>query len=182
MLEKLPRGLGIVIIDMQNSFFPGITREKKDSMVAAQLEILDSAARNNFPAILIEYRGFSQTLPEITKAFANVPRRSLMAKHYTNGFFATQLHNILDSWDIECMALMGISAKVCVKETARGTPEGISYLTTETTMADPIMAESMGQHMPSRNHLYLDTIDWYQRNGLVCLENHGRLLELMEQK
>jgi nicotinamidase-related amidase len=182
MLEKLPGRLGIVIVDMQNSFFPGITREKKDSMVVAQLEVLDSAVRNNFPAILIEYTGFSQTLPEITKAFANVPRRSVMAKHYTNGFFATQLHNILDSWDIGCMALMGISAKVCVKETARGAPYGITYLTTETTMADPIMVESRGQHLPSRNHLYLETIDWYQRNGLGCLENHRHLLELMEQK
>jgi hypothetical protein len=178
MLERLPEGLGIVIVDMQNSFFPGITKEKKDSMVTSQLEILDSAAQNDYPVVLVEYGGFGPTLPEINEAFVNVSRRSIVSKHYTNGFFATQLHNILDSWDIKCMALMGISAKVCVKETAKGAPDKITYLTTESTMAD-IIAETQ---MDTRNHLYLSTIDWYQKKGLACFESHKELLGLMERK
>ncbi len=182
MLTKLPDGFGIVIIDMQNPFFPGITKEKRSVMVDSQLELLDSAARNDFPAILIEYSGYTPTFPEIKEGVERVPRNEFVRKPYTDGFVGTDLAKKLNGFGINCMGLCGISAKVCVQYTANGAPEEMTFLTTQTTMADPIMAESQGEYMPTKNHIYLSTIDWFERNGVACFENHRDLLRLMEQK
>lgn len=182
MITTLPKGFGIVVIDMQNNFFPGITKEKKDAMVAAQLEVLDSAATNDYPVVLIDYQGHGPSLPEIVEAVKRVPRSDFLTKPLSSGFEETNLDRLLALLDVDCMGLMGISARTCVMATAIKSPENISYLTVETLIADPIMAESRGQHFPTRNHLYLDTIDWYQRNGLACFESHKDLIALMGRK
>lgn len=181
-LETLPEGFGIVIVDMQNSFFPGITRFKRDSMVRAQIEVLDSAAKNDFPAILVEYKGYSPTFTEVKAAVERVPRNDFVIKPYSNAFFETDLEKKLDTLGIRCMGLGGVSANVCVQSTAKGAPEEISYLTAETLIADPLMAQRLNSHVATRNHLYMSTIFWYGKHGVECFESHKDLIQLMEQK
>jgi hypothetical protein len=175
-LEKLPSDFGIIVVDMQELFFKYILDGKKKNMIDAQTEIINVAAKYNYPVIVLEFEGCGETFPKIKYATSKVLKNKTVMKENANGFEKTDLVDTLNELEVQSVGLMGVFGSRCVMETAQGAiTRNINYLTAETLIADNYL---FGSKMHS--HLKFSTIDWHKENALIYFQNHKKLIELME--
>jgi Cys-tRNA synthase (O-phospho-L-seryl-tRNA:Cys-tRNA synthase) len=178
MLEKLPSGFGIVIVDMQPFYTSLIAAEKMESMFSAQLEILEVCENKDYPLVVLEMEGGEKTMSPLKEAIIRVPRSRTLIKPDYNGFDSTDLVEVLDEFGIYCIGLIGVNASGCIKATAQGKPKSVDFLVSQSLMADNWATDGPFQ----TGHIYNAAIDWYKENALAYFTSHRDLLELMEAK
>jgi nicotinamidase-related amidase len=120
----------LVIIDIQNDYFPGGALELAGSEAAAQnAALLLAAARaHGTPVVHIQhistYPGATFFLPdtpgaEINPAVAPLPGEQVIVKHYPNAFRETELLNYLRGQGINTLVIAGMMTHMCVDTTVR---------------------------------------------------------------
>jgi nicotinamidase-related amidase len=169
-LKLLPPGMGIIIVDMQDHFLKTVRNPKRDQMVSCQVDVLECAAQNDYPVIVLEYRGSGPTNKEISDRVKEVRSHDYLTKSRDNGFWNTELNALLRDMQITTLCMMGINASYCVKSTAEGgLEEGLDILTAEPLIADGWDA----RRIPSY------TIDWYKSESVGFFDDHRDLITLM---
>lgn len=120
----------LIIIDVQNDYFPGgkMTLEKSEQAAENARSILDYFRKNNLPVIHVQHistnDGATFFLPGTKGAEINplvLPREDekVIVKHFPNSFRETDLLNYLQSKKIKNLVITGMMTDVCVESTTR---------------------------------------------------------------
>ncbi len=120
----------LLIIDVQNDYFPGgkMTLEKSVQAAENTRRILEYFRNNHLPVIHIQHistnDGAAFFLPGTDGAKINhlvLPREDekVIVKHFPNSFRETDLLNYLQSKNIKNMVITGMMTDVCVESTTR---------------------------------------------------------------
>jgi len=120
----------LLIIDIQNEYFPGGKRELVNPLQAAQkaFELLQCFREHKQRTVHIQHvaAGAEATafLPgtegtHIHDAMAHFEGEPLVIKHYPNSFRETNLLDLLKEWGIERVIITGMMTHMCVDATAR---------------------------------------------------------------
>ncbi|AZB16694.1 cysteine hydrolase [Chryseobacterium indologenes] len=120
----------LLIIDIQNDYFPGGKMELKGAEQAGRnaKQILGFFRKNNLPVIHIMHvstnEGATFFLPETSGAEINIlvsPQRDekIITKHFPNSFRETDLLQYLHSKNIQKLVITGMMTDVCVESTTR---------------------------------------------------------------
>ncbi len=152
--------LAVVLVDMQPEFTDNLQEDVFDSIISAQLEIVESCTKFDVPVIVLEFKGCSCTVPELSKPLRSVPRLSVIEKKDDDGFTNRLLSRTLCSYGSKRILLTGINASVCVLKTAKSALRlGFSVHTSEDLIAD-------------ESDLWVNEqiVDWYANN---CVLHEG---------
>lgn len=120
----------LIIIDIQNDYFPGGRMELVGAEQAAlrAQEALEYFRGHNLPVVHIRHLSTRPTatffLPdtdgiEIHPCVAPLPGEAVFVKNYPNSFRETQLLEHLSGLGIERLILTGMMTSMCVDSTAR---------------------------------------------------------------
>ena len=120
----------LVLIDLQNDYFPGGTMELvgAEAAVARAAVLLEAFRRRSLPVIHIQHLaqrpGATFFIPgtpgaDIHKAVAPAPGERLVTKHHPNGFRETTLLESLRSVDAKSLVFAGMMTHMCVDTTVR---------------------------------------------------------------
>ncbi|WP_114822137.1 cysteine hydrolase family protein [Chryseobacterium sp. KLBC 52] len=120
----------LIIIDVQNDYFPGgkMTLEKAEQAAENARNILEYFRKNNLPVIHIQHistnEGATFFLPDTEGAKINymiLPREDekVIIKHFPNSFRETDLLGYLQSKNIKNLVITGMMTDVCVDATTR---------------------------------------------------------------
>lgn len=120
----------LLIIDVQNDYFPGgkMTLEKSVQAAENTRRILEYFRNNHLPVIHIQHistnEGAAFFLPGTDGAKINhlvLPEKDekVIVKHFPNSFRETDLLNCLQSKNIENLVITGMMTDVCVESTTR---------------------------------------------------------------
>jgi nicotinamidase-related amidase len=120
----------LVLIDIQNDYFPGGAMELVGSEAAAQNAalLLASARAHGTPVVHIQHisarPGATFFLPgtpgaEINPAVAPLPGEQVIVKHYPNAFRETELLDYLHGLDVDTLVIAGMMTHMCVDTTVR---------------------------------------------------------------
>lgn len=120
----------LIIIDVQNDYFPGgkMTLEKSEQAAENTRSILEYFRKNNLPVIHIQHistnDGATFFLPDTEGAKINhlvLPKEDekIIVKHFPNSFRETDLLNYLHSKKIKNLVITGMMTDVCVEATTR---------------------------------------------------------------
>ncbi|MFS4469987.1 cysteine hydrolase family protein [Chryseobacterium sp. T20] len=120
----------LIIIDVQNDYFPGgkMTLEKSEQAAENTRSILEYFRKNNLPVIHIQHistnDGATFFLPDTEGAKINhlvLPKEDekVIVKHFPNSFRETDLLNYLQSQKIKNLVITGMMTDVCVDTTTR---------------------------------------------------------------
>jgi len=121
--------VGLLIIDIQNDYFPGGKWELVGSEQAGQLAggLLKFFREHKLPVFHVQHIGkpispfFVPGTPgvEIRSVVKPQPNEVLVQKNYPNGFRETTLLNQLKKHDINQLVVAGMMTHMCVDATAR---------------------------------------------------------------
>ena len=121
--------VGLLIIDIQNDYFPGGKWELVGSEQAGQLAggLLKFFREHKLPVFHVQHIGkptspfFVPGTPgvEIRSVVKPQPNEVLVQKNYPNGFRETTLLNQLKERDINQLVVAGMMTHMCVDATAR---------------------------------------------------------------
>ena len=110
------RGLGVVLIDMQELFVSALAEDTARKIIRAQTRVIGRCADKDIPLAVVEYDGDGPTLKELTEAISRVPRTVTVQKYREGGFDGDiDLDAALRQMQIHKLLLMGIYASQCVK-------------------------------------------------------------------
>jgi nicotinamidase-related amidase len=120
----------LIIIDIQNDYFPGGRMELVGAEAAAQRakEVLAYFRGRNLPIVHIQHittrPGATFFIPgtdgiAIHPGVAPLPEETLFVKHFPNSFRETPLLEHLHGLGIERLVLAGMMTSMCVDATAR---------------------------------------------------------------
>lgn len=120
----------LIIIDVQNDYFPGgkMTLEKSEQAAENTRNILDYFRKNNLPVIHVQHistnDGATFFLPgtegaEINPMVLPMKEEKIIVKHFPNSFRETDLLNYLQSNKIKNLVITGMMTDVCVESTTR---------------------------------------------------------------
>lgn len=120
----------LIIIDIQNDYFPGGTMELVEPEKAAlkAKEVLSYFRENKMPVIHIQHialqEGATFFLPntkgaEINKIVAPLDNEKVITKNYPNSFRDTQLLEYLHENNITNLVFAGMMTDVCIDATVR---------------------------------------------------------------
>ena len=139
----------LLIIDIQNDYFPGGTMELVEAEQAGQKakEALEYFRSRNLPIIHIQHLsarpGATFFLPgtagaEIHLCVAPLPGETVITKNYPNSFRDTALLELLRSTETERLAIVGMMTSMCVDATARAAFDlGFQNVLLHDAMANP---------------------------------------------
>lgn len=122
--------IALLIIDVQNDYFPGgkMTLEKSEQAAENTRSILEYFRKNNLPVIHIQHistnDGATFFLPgtegaEINSMVLPIKDEKVIVKHFPNSFRETDLLNYLQSNKIKNLVITGMMTDVCVEATTR---------------------------------------------------------------
>lgn len=122
----------LLIIDVQNDYFPGgkMTLEKSEQAAENIRKVLDYFRENHLPVIHIRHistnDGATFFLPDTDGVKINnrvLPQENekIITKHFPNSFRETDLLNYLQSKKIKNLVITGMMTDVCVESTTRAT-------------------------------------------------------------
>lgn len=122
--------IALLIIDVQNDYFPGGKMPLEKSELAAEntRRILEYFRNNHLPVIHIQHistnDGATFFLPGTDGAKINhmvIPEEDekIIVKHFPNSFRETDLLNYLQSKKIKNLVITGMMTDICVESTAR---------------------------------------------------------------
>ena len=120
----------LLLIDIQNDYFPGGKMELDGPVEAAKkaAELLQCFREHGMPTVHIQHVSLDPgatffisgdrgtDIHDITPHFEGEP---LVQKHYPNSFRETNLLHLLEKWNIESVIITGMMTHMCVDATAR---------------------------------------------------------------
>jgi nicotinamidase-related amidase len=120
----------LVLIDLQNDYFPGGTMELVGAQAAVSRAavLLDAFRRRSLPVFHIQHialrPGATFFVPgtagaEIHSAVAPVSGERVVTKHHPNGFRETTLLDELRAIDAQSLVVAGMMTHMCVDTTVR---------------------------------------------------------------
>jgi len=120
----------LLIIDVQNDYFPGgkMTLEKAEQAAKNARSVLEYFRKNNLPVIHIQHistnDGTTFFLPatdgaKIHHLVLPMEDEKVIVKHFPNSFRETDLLNYLQSKKIKNLVITGMMTDVCVESTTR---------------------------------------------------------------
>lgn len=125
-----PRRTGLVVIDVQNDYFPGgkFVLFRARSALARTLQLRDWARRKGLPIWWIRHTSPSPRafflLPntpgaELHAALGPLPSEPIVDKHDPNSFVATDLEAQLRAHGVDTVVWAGMISWMCVETTVR---------------------------------------------------------------
>ena len=120
----------LLLIDLQNDYFPGGLKELHGSEVAVSnaAKILHECRRCNIPVIHVQHisirpdAGFFLPDSEGVKIHQSVkplPTEKVVVKHFPNSFRETELLDCLKKSEVEQLIICGMMTHMCVDTTVR---------------------------------------------------------------
>lgn len=120
----------LIIIDIQNDYFPGGKMELDKATDAAQkaFDILTHFREKSLPVFHIQHESISEGssffLPgtagqKINEKVEPVENETIIVKNFPNGFIQTNLLEILKTHKIEKLVITGMMTFMCVDATTR---------------------------------------------------------------
>jgi nicotinamidase-related amidase len=120
----------LLLIDIQNDYFPGGKMELEGPVEAAKNanELLQCFRDHSMPTVHIQHVSLKPDatffipgdrgtdINDITTHYEGEP---LVQKHYPNSFRETNLLDLLKDWEIERVIITGMMTHMCVDATAR---------------------------------------------------------------
>lgn len=136
----------LVIIDIQNDYFPGGTMElvSADEKAENATKMLAYFRENNMPVIHVKHialqEGATFFLPntkgaEIHKSVTPLETEKIITKNYPNSFRDTELLDYLKENNISKLVILGMMTDVCVSATTRAS---MDYGFDNTIIADAV--------------------------------------------
>jgi len=121
---------GLLVIDVQNDYFPGGRMEVPGSPAVAErtAELLRAFREAGRPVVHLQHvstrPGATFLLPntpggEIHPSAAPRPGEIVVQKHFPNGFRETPLLDVLRTKGVDRLAICGMMTQMCVDATAR---------------------------------------------------------------
>lgn len=121
---------GLILVDIQNDYFPGGKMELVDMAAAAANagKLLDRFRKNRWPTFHIQhvsnYKGATFFLPdtrgmELHPRIAPLPQETVVQKHFPNSFRDTGLFDALKTAGVERLVLCGAMSHMCIDATTR---------------------------------------------------------------
>jgi len=121
---------GLLIIDMQNDYFPGGNMEliAIDEAAANCIKLLEYFRTETFPVYHVQHistrAGATFFIPdtqgcEIHRSVIPLPHEPVIVKHYPNSFHDTGLHEKLHSEKIQELVICGAMSHLCIDTTVR---------------------------------------------------------------
>jgi len=109
----------LLVIDVQNFYFPGGRSELVEPEKAAEmaaLAIREARATGN-PVIFIKHK--SAAGMEINELVSPQPGEKIFVKEEVNSFLGTGLRDYLDSLPVDTLVICGMQTQMCVEAAAR---------------------------------------------------------------
>jgi nicotinamidase-related amidase len=137
----------LLLIDIQNDYFPGGKMELEGPVEAAQnaAELLQCFRDHALPTVHIQHVSLApdatffisgwwgSDIHDITPHYEGEP---LVQKHYPNAFRETDLLSMLREWDIERVIITGMMTHMCVDATVRAAADhGFQVIVAEDACA-----------------------------------------------
>ena len=137
----------LLLIDIQNDYFPGGKMELEGPVEAAQKasELLQCFRDHSMPTVHIQHVSLSPDatffisgdrgtdINEITVHYEGEP---LVQKHFPNAFRETNLLEMLQEWGIERVIITGMMTHMCVDATTRAAADfGFQVIVAEDACA-----------------------------------------------
>ena len=137
----------LLLIDIQNDYFPGGKMELEGPVEAAQKasELLQCFRDHSMPTVHIQHVSLSPDatffisgdrgtdINEITVHYEGEP---LVQKHFPNAFRETNLLEMLQEWGIERVIITGMMTHMCVDATTRAADDfGFQVIVAEDACA-----------------------------------------------
>ena len=122
--------IGLLLIDIQNDYFPGGAMELHGSVEAAQAarRLLDFFRQQNLPVVHIQHlsnkAGATFFIPdtrgvEIYEGVRPLAGERVIQKHFPNSFRETDLLSCLHGMNISQLVIAGMMTHMCVDATTR---------------------------------------------------------------
>lgn len=126
----LSPGAALVLVDIQNDYFPGGAMELAgpEAAAAAAGRVLAAFRRHGLPVTHVRHEaarpGATFFLPgtpgaEIHPGVAPLPGETVLAKHFPNSFRETGLEALLREAGVERLTVCGMMTHMCVDATVR---------------------------------------------------------------
>lgn len=137
----------LLLIDIQNDYFPGGKMELEGPVEAAKKanELLQCFRDHGLPTVHIQHVSLKPDatffipgergtdINDITPHYVGEP---LVQKHYPNSFRGTNLLDLLNEWGIERVIITGMMTHMCVDATARAAADlGFQVMVAEDACA-----------------------------------------------
>ena len=168
----------LLLIDIQNDYFPGGKMELEGPVEAAKKanELLQCFRDHGLPTVHIQHisirPGATFFLPgdrgtDINDITAHYEGEPLVQKHYPNSFRETNLLDLLKGWDIERVIITGMMTHMCVDATARAAADlGFQVMVAEDACAT--RALTYGETTIPAEHVH--------KAFLAALKSYGQVL------
>jgi nicotinamidase-related amidase len=168
----------LLLIDIQNEYFPGGKRELVNPLAAAQKAylLLQCFREHKMPTVHIQHiaerSDASSFLPgtsgtHIHDAVVHFEGEPLVQKHHPNAFRETNLLALLKDWGIERVIITGMMTHMCVDATARAAADfGFQVMIAEDACA-------------TRDLTYSDTTipaEQVHKAFLAALTHYGKVM------
>ena len=125
-----PPKQGLLLIDLQNDYFPGGKFElfQANQAVRQAEKVLLAFRRRELPVFHVQHITLNQEVPffwpsttgvEIHKTLAPAPGEAVIIKHAPDSFFQTSLQQDLKSKGVEHLVVCGMMTHMCVDTTVR---------------------------------------------------------------
>jgi nicotinamidase-related amidase len=137
----------LLLIDIQNDYFPGGKMELEGPVEAAQKanELLQCFRDHAMPTVHIQHVSLEPDATffisgdrgtDINDITAHYEGEPLVQKHYPNAFRETNLLDFLKEWGIERVIVTGMMTHMCVDATARAAADlGFNVMIAEDACA-----------------------------------------------
>lgn len=156
----------VFLIDMQESNLKRIDPQKRESMIKAQLEVIEHCDNYHIPIIVLEYLKGGTTIDKLERRIHKIPRhrRKLLIKSENDGFIGKSRKKLLKKlkkYQTNSIYLMGVNASACVKQTGEGAKrERFSVMSSEDVIADPPNWQNDRAYATENGAL------WFKENGI----------------
>jgi len=169
----------LLIIDIQNDYFPGGKHELVRPLEAAKkaYEILQCFREHDGYHVHIQHVSLKPDATffisgdrgtDIHDAVAHFEGEPIVQKHYPNSFRETRLLELLKSWGIERVVITGMMTHMCVDATARAAADfGFQVIVAEDACA-------------TRDLQYGDTTipaEQVHKAFLAALKSYGKVMK-----
>jgi nicotinamidase-related amidase len=172
----------LLVIDIQNDYFPGGKMELEGPVEAAQKAraLLQCFREHKQPTVHIQHLstrpGATFFLPgsegvNIHDSVAHFEGEPLVQKHYPNAFRETNLLELLKDWDVKRVIVTGMMTHLCVDATARAAAD-LGFRLVVASDACATRALTYGETTIPAEHVH--------RAFLAALQSYGQVLTTEE--
>ena len=172
----------LILIDIQNDYFPGGRMELENPLAAAQQagRLLDFFRQQGWPTVHIQH---ISTRPDATfflpdtdgldfhQSIRPLPGENVIVKHFPNSFRETGLLEHLQGLSIEGLVMCGMMTHMCVDASMRAAAD-FGYPVRLAADACATRALAYGETKVAAQHV--------QAAFLAALKSYGQVLETEE--